>query len=870
MKKFFTILLLVLASLNMMAARRLAFTATFTADNGQSASFSFTQDPQRDWGDFDEQESMPCIVDTGICLYTYDYSGQTYNVVCGTHPFEYTLELIMHISPSAGLNYTLTFTNVEGSLQYMGDSARWYPITKGMVVPVTFISGEEDRSISISEMQVADDGDLVVRQTAEGIEILNNPYTDNIRLNRANGEEYMYFERENTPQVIDFNDYGTELYVWDFGGDHLYFYGQYESKDTVEMCVMETSWKLLFGDQVYTTPGTYYRTSLYNYVWNISGMDTGNGQNPGTLSYDTLTILPGNCVFYLTDDYRPRDNYHYLLENVTDDHVTMVNPNEDPEAWDVNMGTDIRVPSWILHKPAAGNGYDAFWVTTLGATLLQSQQYVNTIDLPYTIDSIGDDAFKVSGLNKIVCRATTPPAVTLNAFNRQKPDTLYVPYGSINNYLAHYAWSTLNIRDTIFLGSMRSHPVMISDDESWAFFDMDDMPECWYAIVLNDMSYSHGKQALNVYFGNEGFLPGGVDMEVYYNHSNTLREFIHNPGDTQLVYTLNYEEVLKYKIDTIFIHLSGVPMGSLTAAVEDVPCEIFYDEIKAVNLNAQNPVYIWHNQQLTQSGIYWDSIMSERDCDTIYRLELTVTQNPVIYTVDVLSDHGYVRGTGTYAAGSQIVLTVIPDTTYEFSMWSDGDTLNPRTVVVTQDTVWRALYNKVTDIQQDIEIEVQTHDTVVTDTTSCTAVIEWDKVKDAVFYDLTIYHYGEIVAQFRVDSNNTVIDSENYGPRRIVARRREGSTETIQIDIEGLQPGETYTYSLEASVQQINGRTEVVSSQSGKFNTPDPTNPVHPTSLDAVTGDMEDDNYYNLLGQRVDPKTYRGVMIHRGVKVVNL
>ncbi len=48
--------------------------------------------------------------------------------------------------------------------------------------------------------------------------------------------------------------------------------------------------------------------------------------------------------------------------------------------------------------------------------------------------------------------------------------------------------------------------------------------------------------------------------------------------------------------------------------------------------------------------------------------------------------NGTITEGGTYAEGTEITLTATPDEGYQFTQWSDGNTDNPRTLVLTQDT----------------------------------------------------------------------------------------------------------------------------------------------------------------------------------------
>ena len=135
--------------------------------------------------------------------------------------------------------------------------------------------------------------------------------------------------------------------------------------------------------------------------------------------------------------------------------------------------------------------------------------------------------------------------------------------------------------------------------------------------------------------------------------------------------------------------------------------------------------YTWHRQTLTESGVYYDTVRyADMECDSIcYTLRFTVTQLP-IYTVNVLADHGTVNGTGTYPEGTQISLTAVPDENFEFQMWSDGSTLNPKNFTVMQDTTFRALFY-MPEVEQEVVVDsIETNSVTIT----------WDTVAGAVLY----------------------------------------------------------------------------------------------------------------------------------------
>jgi hypothetical protein len=65
------------------------------------------------------------------------------------------------------------------------------------------------------------------------------------------------------------------------------------------------------------------------------------------------------------------------------------------------------------------------------------------------------------------------------------------------------------------------------------------------------------------------------------------------------------------------------------------------------------------------------------------------------YTVSVESNdplQGTVSGSGTYYENTTAVLTATPTEGYKFTMWNDSVTDNPRSIVVSQDTLFTAYF----------------------------------------------------------------------------------------------------------------------------------------------------------------------------------
>ena len=69
---------------------------------------------------------------------------------------------------------------------------------------------------------------------------------------------------------------------------------------------------------------------------------------------------------------------------------------------------------------------------------------------------------------------------------------------------------------------------------------------------------------------------------------------------------------------------------------------------------------------------------------------------PRTYTITASGTNGTVTGGGTYNYNSTAKLTATPNEGYKFVKWSDGNTSNPRTVTVTANATYTAVFEKKT------------------------------------------------------------------------------------------------------------------------------------------------------------------------------
>ena len=86
-----------------------------------------------------------------------------------------------------------------------------------------------------------------------------------------------------------------------------------------------------------------------------------------------------------------------------------------------------------------------------------------------------------------------------------------------------------------------------------------------------------------------------------------------------------------------------------------------------------------------------------QDADNVYftladGTVITIAKKPYLTAKPNSSDYGTVTGSGYYDVGAEATITATPNYDFKFVKWSDGNTENPRTVIVTSDVTYTATF----------------------------------------------------------------------------------------------------------------------------------------------------------------------------------
>lgn len=88
-------------------------------------------------------------------------------------------------------------------------------------------------------------------------------------------------------------------------------------------------------------------------------------------------------------------------------------------------------------------------------------------------------------------------------------------------------------------------------------------------------------------------------------------------------------------------------------------------------------------------------------------------KEPEIFTLTVVANnvsYGTVEGGGDYASGSSAILKATANESYMFVKWDDGNTDNPRTLMVTEDATYTAIFKKDVSTAYTIDIKANNDD----------------------------------------------------------------------------------------------------------------------------------------------------------------
>ena len=291
-------------------------------------------------------------------------------------------------------------------------------------------------------------------------------------------------------------------------------------------------------------------------------------------------------------------------------------------------------------------------VTSIGAHAFNSCSSLTSMTIPNSVTSIGSSAFKgCSSLTSITCEAENPPTVGSNTFyGVSKLIPVYVPCGCVEAY---------------------------KSDNGWKYFTNIQEPLAEYSIEVdvNDNIMGTAKVDKNNACGSQiSATPNFGYHFVQWNDGNT-----DNPRTLELTQdTILIAEFAPntYTITTVSSDTQrGTTQGDTT---------VNYLEYITISASAS---YGYHFVQ-------WNDGNSDnpRQVQVTGNTTYTATFDKNTYAISLScnEEQGSVEGVTSAKYLDTVTISATPNIGYHFVQWSDGNTDNPRTLELTQDTILTA------------------------------------------------------------------------------------------------------------------------------------------------------------------------------------
>ncbi len=294
-------------------------------------------------------------------------------------------------------------------------------------------------------------------------------------------------------------------------------------------------------------------------------------------------------------------------------------------------------------------------VTKIGNYAFYNCSNITSLDIPSSVTSIGDFVLDLcDNLSYISIHNSRPPKITQSTFtNIDVTVPVYIPCGSLSNYTSTDYWNGLN-----FIEDFTYQFEVTSADESKGSVEIVTAPTCGGAAVIKAVS--------NTDYAFFGWSDGNIE--------NPRTAFV--SSDTTFT--------------AIFVS-------------DNLSVEIAASNSEQGSVNTSGSCHFNENITISATANYGYHFASWSDGTTDNPRTIKLRQDTSIlayfdvnqYTVGVEcnnAERGSVSGGGSFNYLSNNNITATPKYGYEFVRWSDNNTDNPRTIIVTRDTAFTAIF----------------------------------------------------------------------------------------------------------------------------------------------------------------------------------
>jgi hypothetical protein len=305
--------------------------------------------------------------------------------------------------------------------------------------------------------------------------------------------------------------------------------------------------------------------------------------------------------------------------------------------------------------------FNAINCNSIGSSWLSNCPLFTTLIIGDSVQKIIDNAFASTSITEIYSNAVTPPQIYANTFyNVPNTVPVYVPCGAAGNYMNASFWNNFrNIQEkgTFNITLNSNNPLMGSARLVQA--------PCQTNVAIIDAVANNGYRFVQ---WNDGNNQNPRTVTVTQDISFVAVFAIASSNTYHVTVTANNPAMGT-------VSGSGDYAANATATIT-ATANNGYRFVQWNDGNNQNPRTITVTQDISFIAVF--AIASSNT----YHVTVTAN-NPAM---------GTVTGSGDYAANTNVTITATANNGYRFVQWNDGNTQNPRTVTVTQDISFVAVF----------------------------------------------------------------------------------------------------------------------------------------------------------------------------------